>query len=163
MGKAFRGNRFLHRQHLFHLHRGEQPFFIFTVFLVGTFQVNTQEPIKFDYFSRGNKFSFGIGYIYGGHRPFQLGICHLRSDGAFPDQIVQTLFLGSPPRFMLVDVSRPDGFVCFLCTFGFRCIFSDFQVILPVLPDDLGLGGVYGKGRQIKGVRPHIGYPSRFV
>ena len=57
----------------------------------------------------------------GSSRLFQFSICHLWSQGTFPDQVIQTFFLRSSLNGFIRHISRTDSFMRFLSTLRFRC------------------------------------------
>ena len=61
--------------------------FLFHIVII-RFSVYTQETVEFHNFSRGTESLGCIAYTDGRCCLFQFGICHLRSNGTFPDQVV---------------------------------------------------------------------------
>ena len=99
------------------------------IFVVGRFDVHLQEAVELQHLAGSDK---AVGHavrsdVYDGF--FHLGISHLRSDGSFPNQVVEFLFLSGSGNVVVADESWTNGFVRLLRALCGSVIFAHLHIL----------------------------------
>ena len=149
LGEALGSYDVLIFQLLSFFQRRQQACFVFLLHIVVVrFAVNAQETVELDHFASSCK---GIRFVAdadGNGGLFYFGVGHLRGDGAFPYQVVQTFLLRSSVYFRFLHIGGADGFVRFLCTLGLGGIVARADVAFAHQVKDgffAAIDGVFGQ------------------
>src|SRR5262249_36048062 len=99
---------------------------------------NFEETVKFNDLAFRLQVLIRFADIDVYHSALKLGMRHLAGNGAFPYKIIQPGFLCVFACFMVLEISRPYGFVSFLGAGCFSAVIPWKAVLLAVSPVDLG-------------------------
>ena len=92
-----------------------------------------------------------------------LRISHLRGDGAFPDQFVESFLLTGSIDRSLIHIGRADSLVRFLCSLGMGVVGAWLAVFASIYLDDFILAGIGAEGGEVDAIGTHVGDASAFV
>ena len=126
------------------MHLREHDFLVIGL-VVAAFHIDFQEAVENDLGSLQCKFLASLVRRYLDIGTLDLGISHLRGDGALPYKIVEFLLLGRTFDGRILYIGRTYGLVRLLSTFGMRLVLSGLGVFLTEIVQNECLGSVYRK------------------
>ena len=145
------------------VHRREYAYAILRLLVVGTLHIQFQEAVEEDLGGlQGIFLAPGVqAYPHIGRK--HPGFCHLRSDGALPNQIVELLLRRGTLDGGVVNEGRAYGFVCLLRALGPGLELARVMVLGPEIVEYELAGGVDGQRREVGRVGTHVGNQSALV
>src|SRR5690606_552251 len=102
------------------------------MFIIRRFEIDLQKTVKPHHFAIRHQLFFARGYANFCRGLLKFRFAHLRSDGAFPYELIQPPFSVVTSDSMLIKVCWPDGFVCLLGACRFGAILATLMVLVAI-------------------------------
>ena len=150
LAEALSGLNLTTRQlHAFLQRRQQVAFFLLLFVVVHRLTIDLDETVKLDHLADCHKLIVRTADGYVDCRLFQFCICHLRSNGALPDEFIEPLLLSRTLNGLPVHIGRTDGFVSLLGTLRTGVILTHLAVFGTIQVLDFLLRGIDAERRQV--------------
>ena len=131
--------------------------------IVATLKIDLEEAIELDNLALSNEILFAAIHNNVCRGLFELGVGHLRCDGALPDEVVEFLLLGRSRDGVVADISRTNSLVGLLSALACRAVVPQLEVLLTDALLDLLADGSQSQFAQVDRVGTHIGNQTFFI
>ena len=160
LSKALSGNHFPQLELVAHLHywqHVELSRSIDGIVVVAGLEIDLEEAVKLHYLTVGDE-ALGASADVDVHLGLlELGVGHLRSDSAFPNQVIEFPLLGRAANVVVLDKGGTDGLVSLLGTLRRGVVLAHLEVLVAQSLLNLLADGVNGKAAQVDRVGTHVG------
>ena len=130
---------------------------------VGRLDIDLQEAVEVDDLARGREVLGAVAHCDVDRGALELGVGHLRGNGALPYQVVELLLLGSALDVAMGNGSGAYGLVGLLGALAGGVVLAYLEVLLAQRGLNLVAYGSQGQVGEVERVGTHVGDESRLI